>query len=150
MSTPDTDARPGEPVMIAHVVQMLLAAAVTAGWVTIPDRTIDVVASAVGLALATVAAVIARSRVTPGGPITMVEVRDAIHVLLSEELDRIITAAQPPAPEPAPDPVALAAPVDDATASFSALAGVTSAFPVAVPVTPTQPPPPAPRVRYWQ
>jgi hypothetical protein len=147
MSTPDTDARPGEPVMIAHVVQMLLAAAVTAGWVTIPDRTIDVVASAVGLALATVAAVIARSRVTPGAPITMVEVRDAIHVLLSEELDRIIAAAQPPAPEPAPEP---AAPVDDATAPFSALAGVTSAFPVAVPVTPTQPHPPAPRVRYWQ
>lgn len=55
----------GEPVVIGHAVTVILAALVTAGWVSIPNTTIDAIGTIIALALSTVGAVLARARVTP-------------------------------------------------------------------------------------
>jgi hypothetical protein len=54
-----------EPVLIAHAVSVILAAVVSLGWLTIPDTSIDLIGTAVWLVVSTVAAVIARGKVTP-------------------------------------------------------------------------------------
>lgn len=55
----------GEPVVIAHAVTVILGALVTAGWVAIPNATIDTIGTVVALVLSTVGAVLARARVAP-------------------------------------------------------------------------------------
>lgn len=55
----------GEPVVIAHAVTVILGAVVTAGWVVIPDARITAIGTVVALVLSTVAAVMARARVSP-------------------------------------------------------------------------------------
>lgn len=61
---PSTQAT-AEPVLIAHAVTVVLAALVGLGWVTIPDPLIDAAGTGVWLLVSTVAAVIARGKVTP-------------------------------------------------------------------------------------
>jgi hypothetical protein len=72
----------GEPVIIAHAVTVILAAVVTAGWVVIPSPTIDAIATVIGFAVATVGAVLARSKVAPlkGG------IWDAVRALVAAEV----------------------------------------------------------------
>lgn len=65
-----TDAPPpvqstSEPVLIAHAVTVILGALVTMGWVALPDPTIDTIGTGVWLVVSTVAAIIARGKVTP-------------------------------------------------------------------------------------
>jgi hypothetical protein len=68
-AAPDTPAPPvqstAEPVLIAHAVTIVLAALVGLGWVTIPNPTIDLIGTGVWLLVSTVAAVVARGKVTP-------------------------------------------------------------------------------------
>ena len=54
-----------QPVIYATVVQTILAALVAAGWATIPDATVNTIASCVGGLLALGAAWLARRNVTP-------------------------------------------------------------------------------------
>jgi hypothetical protein len=54
-----------EPVVIAHAVTVILGALVTAGWVAIPNTTIDTIGTVLALVLSTVAAISARSQVSP-------------------------------------------------------------------------------------
>jgi hypothetical protein len=54
-----------EPVLIAHAVTVVCAALVSLGWLTIPNPTIDMIGTGVWLVVSTVAAVIARGKVTP-------------------------------------------------------------------------------------
>ena len=54
-----------EPVMIASVVQALLAVLVAVGWIKIDNATLDSIATAVGAAIAGIIAMWARSKVTP-------------------------------------------------------------------------------------
>jgi hypothetical protein len=67
-AAPDTPApvqSTAEPVLIAHAVTVILAALVGLGWVTIPNQTIDLVGTGAWLLVSTVAAVMARGKVTP-------------------------------------------------------------------------------------
>lgn len=57
-----------EPVAVAEGVRALLVAAVAAGWVVIPDATINIIVSAAGLALSVLTTVLARRKVTPVPP----------------------------------------------------------------------------------
>ena len=57
-----------EPVAVAEVVRALLVAVVAAGWLVIPDTTINVIVSAAGLALSVLGTVLARRKVTPIAP----------------------------------------------------------------------------------
>ncbi|WP_409186504.1 hypothetical protein F9C11_20635 [Amycolatopsis sp. VS8301801F10] len=54
-----------EPVAIAEAVRALLVAIVTAGWLVIPDTTINIVVSVVGFAGSVVSTILARRRVVP-------------------------------------------------------------------------------------
>lgn len=54
-----------EPVAIAAAAQAVLAALVTLGWVTLDDTTIRTIATAIGVVIAGVITLIARSKVTP-------------------------------------------------------------------------------------
>lgn len=54
-----------EPLAVAEAVRGVLAAIVAAGWFIIPDATINVVVSFVGLLGSVVSTVLARRRVTP-------------------------------------------------------------------------------------
>lgn len=65
----------GEPVIIAHAITVILGALVTAGWIAIPNATINTVGTIVALALTTAGAVLARARVSPikGGIWTAIE-----------------------------------------------------------------------------
>lgn len=57
-------------MLIAHAFTMLLAALVTAGWVTYPSKPLlDVLGTGAALVLALVGAFVARSKVTPGVPV---------------------------------------------------------------------------------
>lgn len=67
-AAPDTTApvqSTAEPVLIAHAVTVVLAALVGLGWVTIPNPTIDLIGTGVWTVVSTVAAVVARGKVTP-------------------------------------------------------------------------------------
>jgi hypothetical protein len=54
-----------EPVMIAEGVRTILAAVVAAGWIVIPDVTINAIVSVVALAISVIGSWMARKRVTP-------------------------------------------------------------------------------------
>lgn len=54
-----------EPVVTAEVVRGGLVAVVAAGWIAIPDATINVIVSAVMFVLSVVATFVARRKVTP-------------------------------------------------------------------------------------
>ncbi len=54
-----------EPVIISHAITVILGALVTAGWVTIPNTTINAIGTVLVLVLSTVGAVIARAKVAP-------------------------------------------------------------------------------------
>lgn len=54
-----------EPVMVAEAARGVLVAAVAAGWLVIPDTTINLIVSAVGLVGSVVASFLARRKVTP-------------------------------------------------------------------------------------
>lgn len=55
--------------MIAHSVTVILGALVTAGWIVVPDTTIMAIGTVVAFVLATVGAVLARSKVKPWPPV---------------------------------------------------------------------------------
>ena len=55
----------GEPVALSQALTVLLSAAVTAGWVTIPDPTVNALATLLALVITTVSTLRARSKVTP-------------------------------------------------------------------------------------
>ncbi len=57
-----------EPVVIASIIQALLAAAVAIGWLKIDSATVDSIATAVGAAIVGILAAWARSKVTPVKP----------------------------------------------------------------------------------
>lgn len=59
-----TEGRP-EPVAVAAVVQAILAALVTFGWVQLDDARISAIGTVVALVVATSLTVYARGRVTP-------------------------------------------------------------------------------------
>lgn len=102
-----------EPVLLSHTVTTILYAAVGAGWLTIPDPTINEIATVAALALSTVGALAARARVSPSGRITWATVRESLQDMLYDELDRLTAsyvparAAELAAPLPAAPPVAL-------------------------------------------
>lgn len=75
---------PGEPVVIAHSLTTVLAAVVTAGWVAIPNATINAVISVVGFAVSTVGVVLARSKVSP--------VKDGIWTAIQDQLGDLVAA----------------------------------------------------------
>jgi hypothetical protein len=54
-----------EPVAYSTLIQSVLAALVATGWATIPNTTIDAIASGVGAVVALVTAIIARRSVQP-------------------------------------------------------------------------------------
>lgn len=54
-----------EPVALAEAVRLLLAALVTAGWITIDSATTNWITTVVGLVASVVATVWTRRRVTP-------------------------------------------------------------------------------------
>ena len=54
-----------EPVAVAEAVRGVLVAVVAAGWLVIPDTTINLIVSAAGLALSVLGSVLARRKVTP-------------------------------------------------------------------------------------
>jgi hypothetical protein len=128
-SNPDSDLSTSgplgnEPVLISHLVTVVLTALVGYGWVTIPDHTIDVIASVAGVVIATAGAFLARSRVSPTGRITWDGVRQQIESALYAEIDRLLAVvpAAPAAPAPAPVEATQALPV------------VTSAPPASIPL----------------
>lgn len=99
-----------EPVLLAHAVTLILAAAVGTGWVTIPDTRINAVGTAVAAVLSTIGVLAARARVSPSGRITWAGVRQVLQGLLYDELDRLAALpAAPPAPAPAPVPAGVPA-----------------------------------------
>lgn len=55
----------GEPVVIAQAVTLIISMAVGAGWLTLDDQMISLVATAVGLIVVVVTTVLARARVSP-------------------------------------------------------------------------------------
>ncbi|MEC3974726.1 hypothetical protein [Amycolatopsis sp. H20-H5] len=57
-----------EPVAIAEAVRVVLAGIVTAGWLTIPDATINTIVSGLALALSILGSVLARRKVAPVPP----------------------------------------------------------------------------------
>lgn len=54
-----------EPVAYTELVRLVLAAAISVGWITIDDDRINIVASAAGLVISLVLSWLARARVTP-------------------------------------------------------------------------------------
>jgi hypothetical protein len=54
-----------EPLAVAESVRGVLVAIVATGWAVIPDTTINVIVSIVGLAGSVVSTILARRRVTP-------------------------------------------------------------------------------------
>ncbi|ANN16264.1 hypothetical protein SD37_11810 [Amycolatopsis orientalis] len=54
-----------EPVVVAEAVRGVLVAVVAAGWLIIPDSTIAVIVSGVGLLGSIVSTIFARRRVSP-------------------------------------------------------------------------------------
>jgi hypothetical protein len=54
-----------EPVALAEGVRALLVAIVAAGWVVIPDTTINIVVSVVGFAISVASTILARRKVIP-------------------------------------------------------------------------------------
>lgn len=54
-----------EPLAVAEAVRGVLATVVAAGWLVIPDTTVNVIVSAVGLLGSVVSTILARRRVTP-------------------------------------------------------------------------------------
>jgi hypothetical protein len=62
-----TPAKTGntEPVAIAEGVRALLVAIVATGWVVIPDTTINIIVSAVGVAISVASTILARRKVVP-------------------------------------------------------------------------------------
>lgn len=146
MSTPEPGARTPEPVLIAHAVHTLLAAAVATGWVMIPNRDIDIAVSVAGLLLSTVAAVATRARVSPTSLITWSGLQSALRAMLAEELARIVGAAQP-APVEAPAEEPALAELDVATAAIPRVATLNAQVPDA---DPTSALPQVVRARSWQ
>lgn len=88
----------GEPVIIAHAVTLILGALVTAGWVALPNATIDTIGTVVALALSTVAAVMARARVTPVQGGMWAAIGHYVADLVDAELARHQLPPLPPAP----------------------------------------------------
>lgn len=64
-SAPADPTPVAEPVLIAHAVTVILGALVTLGWVALPDPTIDTIGTGVWMVVSTVAAIVARGKVTP-------------------------------------------------------------------------------------
>lgn len=54
-----------EPVAVTEAVRGVLVAVVAAGWLVIPDATVNIIVSAVGFALSVLGSVLARRKVTP-------------------------------------------------------------------------------------
>lgn len=54
-----------EPLAVAEAVRGVLVTVVAAGWLVIPDTTINIIVSVVGLAGSVVSTILARRRVTP-------------------------------------------------------------------------------------
>jgi hypothetical protein len=122
-----------EPVLISHLVTVVLTALVGYGWVTIPDHTIDTIASVAGVVIATAGAFLARSRVSPTGRITWDGVRQQIESALYAEIDRLLAIA------PAGSYTAAGAAVAEAVTpapveATQALPVVTSAPPASIPL----------------
>lgn len=63
-----------EPLAVAEAVRGVLATVVAAGWLVIPDTTINVIVSAVGLLGSIASTILARRKVTP---VTSAERSDA-------------------------------------------------------------------------
>lgn len=82
-----------EPVVIAHAVTTVLYLLVAAGWVVIPDRTVDAIASGVAVVLSLAGTLAARARVSPSGRITWDSVRSAIRAEVYAEIDRLASSA---------------------------------------------------------
>jgi len=124
-----------EPVLLAHAITTILAAAVAAGWIFIPDHTLNTIADGLAFVISTVGMLAARAKVSPTGRITWDSVRSTIRLMLQAEIDRLVAAAPTLSPELA------------ATAIADAITGL--AQPAAVPpatsgsstvILPQQPP----------
>jgi hypothetical protein len=83
-----------EPVLVAHAISTLVYAAVGVGWVTLDDQVVAGVGTVVAFVLSTVAAVIARSRVSPTGTLSWTGVRDAIRDVIAAELGTLGQSSQ--------------------------------------------------------
>jgi len=105
-----------EPVVLAHAVTTLLYATAAAGWLVIPDKTIDLIGTVLALVLAVAGTLAARARVSPVGRITWDGVRGVIRAMVYEEIDRLAAAAP-----------ALATPAVTADALTAALAAIAEA-----------------------
>lgn len=146
-----------EPVVLAHGVTTVLYAIVGAGWLVIPDKTIDIIGTVVAVVLATVGVLAARARVSPNGRITWDGVRGTIRAMVYEEIDRLADAAPaltagaladafnaaalPPTPAAVSLDKTLAPPAPPADAEVTA---AIPAVPVAVPTAAMPAVPPAP------
>jgi hypothetical protein len=82
-----------EPVVISHAITTILFAAAGAGWLTVPDTTIDTIGTIAAVVLSTIGAFAARAKVSPTGRITWASVRDELQSLLYDEIDRLLALA---------------------------------------------------------
>lgn len=64
-ATETAPVKTSEPVLIAHAVTVILGGLVGLGWLTLPDSLINTVGTVVFVLVSTVAAVVARGKVTP-------------------------------------------------------------------------------------
>lgn len=78
-----------EPVRLAHGLTTVLYALAAAGWVVIPNATIDLIGTIAAFLLATVGAELARARVSPSGRVTVDSVRALIRAQIYAELTRL-------------------------------------------------------------
>lgn len=66
MTAPKQSGRAAtEPVSIAEAVRLVFVAVVALGWWVIPDKTINIIVSAVAALVSVVGSVLARRRVVP-------------------------------------------------------------------------------------
>lgn len=121
-----------EPVVISHAVTTILYAVAGAGWLTIPDPTINTIGTIAALVISTVGTFAARAKVSPTGRITWATIQDSLQAMLYDEIDRLMSLA------PAGTPAAAGAAVVEAVTATQAIPpaapAVTSIAPEGAPV----------------